>query len=372
MTISLNIRLDEASMLRQLENRQIDFLPFELSDVQMVFDKKYSCSPDALIYLQWEGKNYSFIVEHKTRFDSLQIVQIAITQARRYATSTQNYPMVYLPYLSPKAVSMLKDANVSGVDLCGNLFITIPGKVYIERIGKTNRFPSSAPIKNIYQNNSSLVARLFLLQPYFDSIMAIVREIKRRNGNLTQATVSKICKSLEADIIIGRTEARKRKETYLIQPEPLLENLSQRYASPTVRRHSTVKLRMSLDDLSDRFARWCRSTGEKIVRTGTVSCTMYTVMAREEMSAFYCSNVKWLLSDMNGMIEETNRFADIELIETDEPFVYFDQRDKLYSSPVQSYLELMQGDKRDRQAAHIIAQNLLTQIRLALKNREDN
>ena len=356
-------------MLRQLGEREIDFSPLELSSVQLDFDGTYK--PDALICLGWGRGAFRFVVESKTRSDSLQTVQNAIGQVLQYARDSGSYPMVYLPYLSPKTVNMLKEADVSGVDLCGNLFVCIPGKVYIERIGKPNRFPSSASIKNVYQKNSSLVPRLFLLQPSFESIATIIRELNRRNGNLTQATVSKVCLRMEEDIILGKSNSQKQKKTYLMQPEALLKYLSEQYAPPTVRRRLMVKSQIPQKELSERLAQWGCDTGESIVRTGAVSCTAYTVMAREEVTAFYCSHVGRLLSDLGGLIEETKRFADMELIETTDQFVYFDQRDNLYASPIQSYLELMQGDKRDRQAAEMIAQELLKKVRMALEKNGD-
>lgn len=364
MTKSIDIRLSEKIMLRQLGERQVDLSPFVLSSVQL--------EPRVMIQLEWGRKPFYFVVESKTRFDSLQIVEVAIEQVLQYAKRTGNYPMIYLPYLSKKAVGMLEEAEVSGFDLCGNLFVIIPGKVYIERTGKPNLFPSSTPIKNIYKKNSSLVPRLFLLQPSFESITAIVDELKRRNGNLTQATVSKVCRQLEEDIILEKSNSQKQKKTYLIQPETLLENLSQQYVRPTVTRQLTAKSRIPPKDLSERLIQWSRTTGENIVMTGTASCTVYTIMAREETTGFYCSHAGRLLSDMNDVLEETKRFADIELIETNDQYVYFDQRDNLYASPIQSYLELMQGDKRDRQAAEMIAQNLFRQVRLVLGKNGDH
>ena len=362
-----DFHLTEKDMLRQLNERKIDFAPFELSSVQLgAFDSASRSQADALICLNWEEKRLSFAVEIKNRFDSLQIVRDAIEQVRRQAKSTGYHPMICLPYLSKKTITMLKDTKASGFDLCGNLFVCIPGDVYIERIGKPNQFPSSAPIKNVYQKNSSLVSRLLLLQPSFESITAIVREIKRRNGNLTQATVSKVCQRLEDDIIITKRGTQKQKKTRLIQPDTLLEYLSEQYAPPIVKQRLMVKARSSQKNVLERFIHWSRATGENIVQTGAVSCTAYTVMAREEIASFYCSHVARLLSDSGDILEETERFADIELLETDDQFVYLDQRDNLCSSPIQSYLELRQGDKRDRQAAEMIAQNLLKKIRIAL------
>jgi hypothetical protein len=51
------------------------------------------------------------------------------------------------------------------------------------------------------------------------------------------------------------------------------------------------------------------------------------------------------------------------VVETDEDIVYFDVRRKRgipWASPVQTYLELMSGDKRDRETAAQLARELLS------------
>lgn len=354
-------------MLRRLVEQRIDFSPFELSFVQL------GPRPvDATLDLKWENNAFRFVVESKPRSDSLQTLKLVVERVLWDAKSTARYPMVYLPYLSKASIRMLADAKVSGFDLCGNLFLLVPDQVYVERIGKPNRFPSSTPIKNVYQKNSSLVPRLFLLQPVFDTMTEIIRELIRRNGNLTQSTVSKVCKQLEEDLILEKSRSTKRKRTYLIQPEVLLERLAENYVPPTITRRLTAKLLVTEDELTKRLLEWSNNTNERIVRTGTASCLAYTIMAREKTISFYCTHVDRLLSDLNDTLEETKRFANIELLEASDQCVYFDMKANLYASPVQSYLELMQGDKRDRQAAETIVQNLLAKVQTTLEKRENS
>ena len=62
------------------------------------------------------------------------------------------------------------------------------------------------------------------------------------------------------------------------------------------------------------------------------------------------------------MFEETERFANVQLEETQDDTAYFDiRREKktLSASPIQTYLELMSGDKRDRETAEQVALNIL-------------
>jgi hypothetical protein len=62
-------------------------------------------------------------------------------------------------------------------------------------------------------------------------------------------------------------------------------------------------------------------------------------------------------------LEETSRFPNVEFLETDDDFIYFDARDNLAASPVQTYLELMRGDKRERETAEQVRKALLRPLR---------
>ena len=55
---------------------------------------------------------------------------------------------------------------------------------------------------------------------------------------------------------------------------------------------------------------------------------------------------------------------EIELLETTDPTVYFDAQDDLIASPIQCFLELQAGDKRDQDTAEQVR-------RLILRNTND-
>ena len=82
-------------------------------------------------------------------------------------------------------------------------------------------------------------------------------------------------------------------------------------------------------------------------------------MVREPLQSFYCSSLESLLKRLGSDLEETSRFPDVEFLETDEDFVYFDARDNLAASPVQVYLELMRGDKREQETAEQVRKAIL-------------
>ena len=131
-----------------------------------------------------------------------------------------------LPRICPSpSYDSLQEQQVSGIDLSGNALILVPGEILVSRTGAPNKFRRSGVIKNVYRKNSSIVARVFLLKPQYDSITEVMDEIKTRGGSVTQATVSKVCSSLDQDLVIERTKGKspRTRSLRLIQPEKLLE-----------------------------------------------------------------------------------------------------------------------------------------------------
>ena len=89
------------------------------------------------------------------------------------------------------------------------------------------------------------------------------------------------------------------------------------------------------------------------------STTQYATMAREPVVRFYCTKLGSLLCFLGDNLTETARFPDIEFAETQDPTAYFDGREDLLASPIQCYLELQTGDKRDQETAEQVRRTLL-------------
>ena len=60
--------------------------------------------------------------------------------------------------------------------------------------------------------------------------------------------------------------------------------------------------------------------------------------AREPVRSFYCSDIASVTGWLGGVLRETSRFANVQLQETQDRLVYFDQREQLIASPIQVYL----------------------------------
>ena len=100
-----------------------------------------------------------------------------------------------------------------------------------------------------------------------------------------------------------------------------------------------------------------------VAATGLASVARYAVMQREDVLSVYCPRVADLRERLPG--KETDQFANVELIESDQQPLYFDTREEdgfRWASPVQTYLELMAGDKRDQETAEQVRAYFLDRL----------
>jgi hypothetical protein len=80
----------------------------------------------------------------------------------------------------------------------------------------------------------------------------------------------------------------------------------------------------------------------------------------DDVMTYYTQSIARLLH--GSSFAEEPRFGDVELVEAPRPEVYFDAREdrgSLCCSPLQIYLELANGGKREREIAQSIRADLL-------------
>jgi len=322
---------------------------------------------DCIIDLQWEGKRCRFVAEVK-KLATPRAIQQAMATVKAMASPPESYPMIIVPYLAPARLEELRAAGVSGLDLCGNGVIVVPDKVLILCSGQRNRFPQSAKLRNIYRGKNSLVARVFLIQSRFARVNDIFGLLAKRGGHVVLSTVSKVLQRLEDDLIISRADGIR-----LIQADTLMEKLTENYEPPTITERFRGKCDLSREELCRRLAVAASTRGGKLMLTGTASVEKLAVYAAEPITSFYCTSMPAsLLSAANIDAKETDRFANIELLRTTDARVYFDPRAESgvpFASPIQAWLELVVGDKRQKDAAEQVRRGIL----IALGNvREDS
>ena len=359
----------EADLLGLLRQGKVGLRPLTLAveEIEPHLENKH---PDAFVRAEWEGTRYRFVVEVRRLWTPKAIVE-AIDAVRRYARPPEFYPLVIVPYLPETRLDELEAAGVSGIDLCGNGVVVVPGRVLLYRTGRPNRFRSEDKIKNVFRGGSSLVARAFLLKPDYESVQEAERFIRTRGAAVTLPTVSKVSKSLESMLVIDRTrgEGGAARRLRLLQPDKLLDLLEANYVPPTVTRTIRGKTRLSIQALRERLASQ-DAKGARVVQTGFGSVQNYAVLAVEPIVPFYTSNIEETLASLGDAFEATDRFANVAFSETKDNTVYFDSRYKLVASPLQTYLELATGDKRSKETASQVRRAILEPIERMLGGEE--
>jgi hypothetical protein len=244
--------------------------------------------------------------------------------------------------------------------------VFVPGKFAVFRSGGKNRFPSSAPIKNIYRKNSSMVGRAFLLCADYETVQEVRAEINQRNllvnrwnkKPMSLSTVSKVLKTLEDDLIVTRDGTIR-----MLQPDKLLEKLYENYDPPAARERVRIKISEESGNVWKLLSKQSQALDLPIVASGTSSVARYAVMQRGDLLSVYCPRLELLLEGLPG--SRSARFPNLEIVETEDETVYFDARqegDFWWASPVQVYLELMAGDKRDQETAEQMKSFILKDI----------
>jgi hypothetical protein len=354
-------QLSEKQLLDFLREMGDCFFPLRIRVVETgkrVEEASSSRIADVIAEIAWNKQTFDFAVETRVQFNP-KAIDDAVQQVTRIAQQLKVNPLIVTPYLSDQQLRNLESKQVSGIDLCGNGIIVVPDRLLIYRSGNQNEYPSSSPIRNVYRGTSALVTRSFLLCPEYETSRELLDEVRTRGGEVTLSTVSKVCSSLEDDLIIERIRQGRKTQLRLLQPEKLLNCLVENCEAPAVRQRFTGKCDLDEQAFEELALQWSSDTKERIVRTGTSSSDRYATMAREPVRRYYCTDVTGILNRLGDKLRETDRFPTIQLLETDDPTVYFDARDEMEASPLQVYLELNAGDKRERETAEQIRPLLL-------------
>lgn len=344
----------EKEMIEQLRRGKLSLPPLAFRLLKSGMEVGGGLRFDAMLEASWGKTIARFVVECKS-LSTPKAFRDGLNRLKTTSPPKDYLPMLFVPFLNEQQLRDLEREGISGIDLCGNGVVAAPGRFAVFRGGQKNRFTSSAPIKNIYRKNSSMVGRIFLLRPRYETVQAVCAEINQRNllverwdkKAMSLSTVSKALKTLEQDLIISREDAIR-----LIQPDKLLQKLSENYDPPNIKETVRLKLPEGSGTAAEQVWKESQALGLPLVATGISSVGQYAVMQREDILSVYCPRLDDLRERLAG--SQSDRFPNLELMETEDETVYLDGRQEgnfQWASPLQVYLELMAGDKRDRETA---------------------
>jgi hypothetical protein len=310
---------------------------------------------DALIEagLPGEQSAFRFVVEAKSR-PTLEAVHAAAAQARA-AVRENEWPMIQVPYLAPDRLDYLTELGVSGVDLCGNGLVIIPERLYVLRSGQPNKYRDSRPLNNPYRGRSSLVARILMSEPSWPSLSKMLHRINHAGTDLSLAQASKAIRALEEELIVRKVGGAIQ----LQDPARLLDKLGSEW-SPIIRARRAFRLDKNDASWADRFS---SNSALRWAVTGESSAQQYVVFSHGTPLRIAVSNLSKAESLLIGVPESVPGFADLELLETDEPGYFFDAltdgKGVRWASRLQTWLELQSGEARQQTAARDLKRQVL-------------
>lgn len=316
--------------------------------------------PDYRVRLRWADQRFDFAAECKSR-STPRAIDEAVVQARRVGETTGLPPMIIVPYLDDRRLNRLVEEAVSGIDLSGNGIAIVPGRLLLRQSGRPNRYPESHPTKYAYRGATSIVPRVFLCRRRFESVSAIKDAIEARGGSVALSTVSKALARMAEDVLIERAGSR----TTLVQPDALLDKLRDSFRTPATRAMVRVRIKGALTDLFKRVNGTRKRP--RLILSGSSSRDRYAAGRRSGERIAYCEHLREVRDRAADCWEEgTERFADLTIIETSDRTPFFDARHDrtglAYASPVQAYLELAAGAKKDRETADAVRELILGEL----------
>jgi hypothetical protein len=355
----------EREMIEALRMGKVSLPPLSFRMLREGSKLLGNLSLDAVLEVWWDETVAKFVVECKS-LSTPKAFQDGLNRLKTLSLPKGYYPMLYVPFLDDRRLQELDKERISGIDMCGNGVVLAGERFAVFRSGGKNRFTSSAPIKNIYRKNSSMVGRVFLHRSSYGTVQDVREEINRQNllvkewdkKAMSLSTVSKALKTLEEDLIIAREGAIR-----LLQPDKLLEKLSENHVPPNIKELVRLKVPEEIETITESLQKTSQGLGLPVVATGRSSVGRYAVMQRGAILSVYCPRVEKLLEKISG--SQSDRFPNLELIETEDETVYFNGRYEgnfCWASPVQVYLELMAGDKRDQETAEQVKSYIMDNL----------
>ncbi|MBU2493330.1 MAG: hypothetical protein KJ571_11950 [Bacteroidetes bacterium] len=348
--------LFESEVFSKLTEKRNLYDPLNITEIKPEYvlnenDKKGKV--DGLIQLNYLDKKLILIIEIKNR-TAPQIVKKGVESLKtwRDIKEFKEYiPTIVVPYLSDSVIDILKPNKISGLDLNGNYFI-ISDDIIAIRLDKKNKYKENVPIKDIYGRNSSLVGKFLLREnKRYLKVSDIYNSIQELGGDIALSTVSKVLTALQEQLIISKGKDGIR----LIQPDKLLSNLRMNYSNPGVYKTLRVRLPESMIEAKELLNKYFLGNW---IWAGETSATRYASTTSTNEFTVYCKGVDIPEEFMLKYIDIRYYNCTFLLLPKSEEYVFFDSQEE-YASRLQTYLELSQLDKREKEIAQDIEKDIL-------------
>ncbi len=305
--------------------------------------------------------NYTLVIEMKTN-GAPRFVRSAIYRLESYTTRlrrTENpisgrqfIPMLFSSYLSPESRAICADHNVAYLDQVGNAHLAF-GDVYIDRTVAEKPKSEFRALRSIFSPRAGAILRVMLREPGRAWRVADLAE----KANASLGHVSNVGKKL-----FERDWVEKGKEgIVLVRPDSLVKNWRENYRRPVGRRVTGYthlhgkQLDDSLLGLLNPNPPWPR-----LIYSLNSAASWLAPYIRDGTNWYYADDQGAELLRETLKLKTTTKGANVILrIPLDESLfedAIEPSRGIYCTSPIITYLDLWNGNDREREAAELLAE----------------
>ena len=349
--------------MKEVEIHAFEAIQSLLSEIpQMMTEstqKEQFQGPDQAIDFRFDmhhaGRPYTLIAEVK-RHGQPRHVRNAAYQLRNYLAHQhhrfQPVPLLLAPYLSPDSRSICNELGVSYLDLYGNARLTF-GSVFIDRAVADKPKSETRSLRSIFSPKASAILRAMLQYPKKPWRVTDLAD----TANVSLGHVSNVRRALfEREWIEEHPDG-----VVLTNPQALLETWRENYRRPfgqSVKGYTHFHGAKLEDHL--RFMPSDEFDNPRVICAMNSAAKWISPFGRDAMNTFYADSYGTKILKDVLQFSRTSKGANVTIRTIKDESLFRDAIEPvsgLYcTSPVQTYLDLWNGNERDRESAQFLAE----------------
>jgi len=323
--------------------------------------------PDAELTVDYQGERWTLVLEAKIAGHP-KLLRVAAEQlTANLAQTPRTYGILAAPFVSDEGAQACQSRGLGHLDLSGNLRLAF-GPIYIEQGGRPNRFSEKRQLKGLFSPKASLVLRTLLdnvLGQPWESRTWKIKELAQASGvSLGQAFAV-------ARLLEGQDWAEGRRGNFrLTRPRRLLQTWAADYKAPVARSFSFYTTK----DL-DYFEKQAGIVAEmlfkdRFAQASFSAASRYAPNVRRNRSTLY------LLGKIDAFVVRMQaEEAPMKPVDSGPNVLILEPVDERVfvrmqrpwnvpaTSPVQTYLDLMQESLRGPEAAEALLDKVFGEAR---------
>ena len=358
------LKLDESSAVGAVRNLVVQLPNVEIESVEHAHAIGDNYQIDGRVSLNHGGINYVLIIEMKSdgapRHVRAGVYQLKgyvahLSQSDRTASGRRWIPILVSRYLSPESRRICTDHDVAFLDLVGNAHLVFDN-VYIDRAVAEKPKSETRALRSIFTPKAAAILRVMLRSS--NRAWRVTELAEEANASLGH--VSNVRKAL-----LNREWIAKREEgVVLVRPDALLKAWRERYRRPHGRRIDGYT-HLQPKQLDERLLGDLNPYQHhpRAIYSLNSAAKRLAPFGRDSTHSFYVDEPgAERLREKLGL-RPVARGANVVLRVPVDTSLFDDaiepQPSVFCTSPIVTYLDLWNGNDRDREAADFLAEEHL-------------